>query len=451
MIQVHHASKPTNRIVAQLGDISRFQGESVVEDYADRSAATQVDAQPPTDIKWTVMVFMGTDTIEGNASLVEFAESDIEEMEAAGSGDGLNIFVQVHGNQAPWRQHIRRPDQRTRIAVPDAEHRLEAGAALSHFIEWALGEANHREQDRSMLVLWGHAYDFALGRRPTTGGLIDPLDFAELSAALRTLQERLQLRYEIEAAPRLDIVAFDACDLATVEVAYQLSSFARYLLASQLGVPLPGWPYDVILRRMRDPLDGVAMTPPELGRFIVRRYCETYPPSSPVSLTLLNLDLADEVFVHVQVLALLLASALGDPDTCQRITEVFAHSQTGPRRPYVDLADLCVGLMRAGGDTTLVEASRALGDVLAGARPAGQEPEPQCTWLPFIAEHARNSGAAARLNGVSIYAPHLVPELDAVAARTLYHRLEFATNTVWSELVHSLLKEELGLAEEERD
>ena len=34
---------------------------------------------------------------------------------------------------------------------------------------------------------------------------------------------------------KLDILAFDACDLATVEMACQLEPFAKYLLGSQIG------------------------------------------------------------------------------------------------------------------------------------------------------------------------------------------------------------------------
>jgi Clostripain family len=393
--------------------------------------------------KWTVMVFMGTHTIHGETSLADAARDDIEEMRSIGSGNGLNIFVQVHGDEpTPTREHIHRGKADPR-PVPPAQQRLENAEALSHFIETSLETAGHDEGDHTMLVLWGHAYDFAIGRRPTAGGLIDPLDFAELSGALRSLQDRLQFKYKMKSRPQLDIVGFDACDLATVEVAVQLSSFAKYLLASQMGVPIPGWPYDVVLDRLRHP-KGHPMDGSELGSYIVRRYCESYPPSGPVSLTLLNLELADEVFVHVQVMALLLASALADPDTCNRMFDLFSHSQTSPRKPYVDLADLCVGLMRDDGNAPLVQAARALGNLLAGARPEGLDPTPK----PFVVEHGCNSGEGARLNGVSIYAPQLVPELDAVAARVLYQRLEFAADTVWSETVHSLLRARLTAVEE---
>ena len=58
------------------------------------------------DRKWTVMVFMAAETIDGSAPLHEAAEADLDEMRAVGSGDTLNIFVQLHGHGEPRRYHI---------------------------------------------------------------------------------------------------------------------------------------------------------------------------------------------------------------------------------------------------------------------------------------------------------------------------------------------------------
>ena len=44
-----------------------------------------------------------------------------------------------------------------------------------------------------MLVLWGHAYDFAFARSRTREGVVDAIDFVELSGLLQRLQDRLKL------------------------------------------------------------------------------------------------------------------------------------------------------------------------------------------------------------------------------------------------------------------
>ena len=170
-----------------------------------------------------------------------------------------------------------------------------------------------------MLVLWGHAYDFAFGRSLTREGVVDAIDFVELSGMLQRLQDRMQDCYNrygdpSDERPTLDIIGFDACDVATVEMACQLQPFAKFLLGSEIGIPIPGWPYDRILDRLRNP-QGRLMTPPEFGSYVVRRFCESYPASSPVSLTLLNLAHAPRLFELAEALAVELAIAIGNPQT----------------------------------------------------------------------------------------------------------------------------------------
>ena len=75
----------------------------------DKYAATDVKPGERSEHrKWTVMVFMGADSIEGNAPLLDAAEADLLEMRSVGSGEALNVFVQVHGKgPVPRRGHHR--------------------------------------------------------------------------------------------------------------------------------------------------------------------------------------------------------------------------------------------------------------------------------------------------------------------------------------------------------
>ena len=104
-------------------------------------------------------------------------------------------------------------------------------------------------------------------------------------------------------------------------MACQLQPFAKYLLGSEIGIPIPGWPYDRILDRLRNP-KGRLMAPPEFGSYVVRRFCESYPATSPVSLTLLNLAHAPRLFELAEALAVELAIAIGNPQTRDRIIDV---------------------------------------------------------------------------------------------------------------------------------
>ena len=408
---------------------------------------SEIDPQA-VKAKWTVMVFMGAATIEGNEPLIDAAEADLAEMQFVGSGPALDdetgerrgdleIIVQVHQGKhvAPRRGRITR-EKKARIdtleEVPEHLRDTADGWALLNFINWALEEAKHGKDDRTLLVLWGHAYDFAIGRAHTRGGTIDSLDFAELSRVLKTLQQKFGV------GRKLDILGCDACDLATVEMACQLKPFASYLLCSQIGIPIPGWPYDRVLYRLRHP-NGAIMNPAELGTWTVRRFCETYSAESrTVSLTLLDLTRAEELFEAAAVLALALASTIGDVSARDRIAYLFSQSQTGPGKPYVDVADLCLNLVRNSGDTLVIEAARDLGNFLLA--PQLELVGTRGTRRAFVIEHGRNTCETARLNGISIYAPNVAPHRDFDAVQHMYHNFDFAQQTRWSGLVHALAR-----------
>jgi Clostripain family len=411
---------------------------------SDNSASKSSGDRPP---KWTVMVFMGADTIEGNAPLGDAVDADLDEMRFVGGGKNLDIFVQVHGRGKPRRHHFGqgadgKPTEDV-VPVPNNELDYQDGRALSDFIKDSIMKVRHRREDYSMLVLWGHAYDFAFGRSLTSSGTVVALDFAELRNVLRGLQDKMLRLFKTrdrdpsENLPKLDIVGFDACDIATVEIACQLEPFAKFLLGSQIGIPIPGWPYDRILGRLKNP-QGTLMTAPEFGSYVVRRFCESYEASKPVTLTLLNLTHAPRLFELAEELAVELAIAVGNPQTRDRIIDLFFGSQTEDGKPFVDVADLCLSLMSAGGHPSLVQRALELGDFLAGPQGKVVGLSDTGKGRPLVAEHGRNAGRLVRLNGLSLYAPFLAPSDDPGVVRNLYQKFVFAQKTRWSDMVHNL-------------
>jgi hypothetical protein len=408
------------------------------------------EVTPPDAPRWTVMIFMGATTIDGSEPLIEAAKDDLKEIATIGGGGkaGLQTFVQVHGDgPVPKRYHFAAGRRTTPDGdpVPEHERNYEDGRALSDFIRHSLMESGHRRQDHAMLVLWGHAYDFAFGRSLTPGGALATLDFAAISAVLRRLQDKVQERFvqlDPDAAkrpkpPTLDIIGFDACDISTVELAYQLRPLAKFLLSSQIGIPMPGWPYHRILDRLQNPY-GDVMSPPELGSYAVRRFCAAYDPSSPVTLTLVNLELADQLYQRAEAMATELAIAIENPEARARIIDCFFQSQTEPGKPFVDVADLCLNLLAETEYPRLVQHARALGDLIAGH--SGNATGLSKTWQGWrlVAEHGRNSGDLVRLNGLSLYAPHVAPPRELDVARERYGQFELARTTRWSAAVHRL-------------
>jgi len=396
--------------------------------------------------KWTVMVFMGADTIEGTEPLDEAAAADLDEIRFVGGAETLDVYVQILHSARPTERYHFGFDLQSKTQTETRREMQREGSDqdLIRFIRESIEESGHLRDDHSMLVLWGHAYDFAFARSKTRGGIVDAIDFVELSGMLQRLQELMQARYSeygdvSEERPTLDIIGFDACDVSSVELACELQPFAKYLLGSEISVPIPGWPYDRILDRLAKP-EGRLMTPPEFGSYVVRRFCEAYPALLPVSLTFLNLAKTASIRAPATLLALALGVAIGNCDKRQRIMDLFSQSQTGENRPYVDVIDFCLNLVRYSGDPLVAEAARALGDLLLGTCPPVAGKRSRGEGLPFIVEHGRNACELARLNGVSLYAPQVGCGNDFDAVRGLYDKFVFAQETAWSGLVHALAR-----------
>jgi hypothetical protein len=394
------------------------------------------------------MVFMSADAIRGDVSLVEAAKSDIAEMAVVGSGGPLNTFVQVHGLEAEPRRFRVEYDTTwqkiqtdTNTIVPLEQRETRRGRALLDFIRTSLVKAGHDARNPyhySMLVLWGHAYDFGVGRVRTASGAPDALDFTELSVLLETMQLEVKERLGLSEPPKLDVAAFDACDVATLELAYELAPFVRYLLGSQVGVPIPGWPYDRVLERLRVP-QGRMMAPPEFGVWAVRRFIQAYAPLRSASLSMLNLERVTELVEHAASLTGALDAAItADPGMLDVIAEIFDRSLTAVDKPYVDVADFCLNLARESGDLLITSEARALGDLLIAPPSPYVNLSNESKAYPFVVAHGRNAGDTAKLNGVSLYAPNVALDSQFRRTRLLYDTFRFAYDTRWSHLVHDL-------------
>lgn len=388
------------------------------------------------------MVFMGADGAEGNQPLLKEAQRNIQQLARVGSSATLNILIQLHYDARAVRYRVT-TDRLEEWEVDDSEANPTDGTALTKFIDWATDKVDHTPRDRSILILWGHAYRFGIGHRVTASGL-DSLDFAELARVLKCFQqstrETIKKKYGVDVMPKLDVVGFDACDLATVEMAVQLHPFTNYLLASQIAIPAPGWPYQELFDRIHTPAGLPLMLPAELGAYIVRRYCDAYPAGEQVvSLTLLDLQQAGELARRAERLARRLAISIGDDvDEQEVVLELFTRSRTAVGKPYVDVADLCLNLIRHSADAQVIAAAQSLGDFLVSPKPVTADGRERCERRPIVVEHGRNACEAARLQGVSLYAPHVASDHDAGAASHFYEKFTFAKDSLWCELVRAL-------------
>ncbi|MFX0146071.1 MAG: clostripain-related cysteine peptidase, partial [Candidatus Hodarchaeota archaeon] len=106
----------------------------------------------------------------------------------------------------------------------------------------------------------------------------------------------------------IDVLGFDACLMANVEIDYQLRSLAQVRVASEEVVPLDGWPYDTILG---DLTTTPTMNPNSLGNTIVDRYMGYYGTGGIETKSAVDLLQENTLSAAIESLALELISKIG--------------------------------------------------------------------------------------------------------------------------------------------
>lgn len=190
---------------------------------------------------WTVLVYMVADN-----NLELDGLDDLEEMARVGSAAGLNIVVQVDramgyvsegvGNLPDWQSTKRLLVHRDSFEELDDLGELNMGDpnVLTDFLTWGISSF---PADRYALIFWDHGAGW-----PGFGGDESTADHDLLSLAeLRAGIDNGMLQTGLE---QFALIGFDACLMASYEVATSMSDFGEYLLASEELEPGHGWDYE---------------------------------------------------------------------------------------------------------------------------------------------------------------------------------------------------------------
>jgi cysteine peptidase C11 family protein len=207
-------------------------------------------AAPPTQkAKWTVMIY-----ISGDNNLEDYVVQDIEQ-ELAPTGSSANVQVVALADRGPgydtsygdWQTTeffhvIPSPNMKADLAHADAawdaahadELNMGNPQSLIDFVTWT--KANY-PADHYALYFWGHGWNWHPGvvMRDDTDN--DTLDMEEVRAALPSLGF-------------IDMVGFDGCQMASIEVQLLWHGHATALAHSQEWVGGEGIQYDLVLAQL---------------------------------------------------------------------------------------------------------------------------------------------------------------------------------------------------------
>lgn len=150
------------------------------------------------------------------------------------------------------------PDK-TKPAVPDPQPKVNMGSAttLQDFVTWGV---ESYPASKYIVVVWAHG-----------GGVNYGISYDETtrsSMTVRQISEALEY-VSNEESVEFEIIGFDACLMATAEVAASLTWSANYMVASQDTIPGSSWAYIPFLKYVAD-------RPNASGRAIGQAIADSY-------------------------------------------------------------------------------------------------------------------------------------------------------------------------------
>jgi len=214
------------------------------------------------------------------------------------------------------------------------EANMGDSTTLTRFINWA---TSTRPAKRYALVLWNHGGGWRARIEELEERLrvqpLTPDEQDEIRAEIRTLEEKIreregipravcwdytddedplytkEVRLALEAADTtIDLIGFDACLMAMLEVAHELAlsdSPPSVMVGSEESEGIDGWPYDAILTELI--VNGTTISDTVLGDTIVIEYGQqsdlgAYNTQSAIDLSkIADLDSALDVFVDTAI------------------------------------------------------------------------------------------------------------------------------------------------------
>ncbi len=310
---------------------------------------------------WTILVFMN-----GDNELESAAIEDLNEMEMAGSTDEVNIVVQIDRSSGfdrtndNWtgarRYRVEQDNDPEAIGSTVLEDlgSVDSGEpeTVSEFVAWA---AAAYPAEHTALVLWDHGWGWSFAPGGGEAGLTKGIssDYSsgnDISIAEGELAEILEAAVAATGEP-LAIMGFDACIMASWEVAYESAPYAGVMVSSQDYESEDGWDYD---NTLGDLIANPAMSPAELAESVSLRFYESRD-STQSAVDLAGLAALNTALDGVADAIL----ALDDPKTLFSDSAHAALDWDGGRGVDRDLGQVLDNLAAGTDDAALIDAALA--------------------------------------------------------------------------------------------
>lgn len=243
--------------------LAACSGEDVAEP-ASKSGTTAVTTVD-TDTEWAVYWYLCGSDLESNYGA---ATNDLAEMMEVKLPENVKIVIQTGGSSV-WHNDMVSADKLQRYVydknglnlveeLPSAN--MGQAQTLKDFLAFA--KKNYPAK-RTAVTLWNH------GGGSVTGAAFDELYGMDSLSLVEMHQAFSEVFGENQQNQPVDIIGFDTCLMATVDVAYTFSDIGKYLVASQEVEPGNGWYYTGWL-------GAIAENPQIESLALAKTICDTY-------------------------------------------------------------------------------------------------------------------------------------------------------------------------------
>ena len=254
------------------------------DDYYEDYTGTEA-----VESEWAIYWYLCGSDLETDAGC---ATDDLIELLEVQLPDNVNVIIQT-GGAYEWQNDLMDSSKLQRwlysqdgLELIDEEPRANMGDAqtLYEFLDFA---NTHFPANKVAVTFWNHG-----------GGSVSGAAFDEVYGNDSLTLDEMYLAFDgafgaDKENPALELVGFDTCLMATVDVAATFQSFAKYLVASEEWEPGNGWLYSGWLYELaNDPsMDG-----DDLGIAICNTYyegCEAVGTADQTTLSLTDLTKLD--------------------------------------------------------------------------------------------------------------------------------------------------------------
>lgn len=213
------------------------------KEHSAETVATTNDAtiEQLPDNSYTLLIYMCGSTLESRYGA---GSQNIEEMLNASYGENVNVLVQTGGSTS-WKDKTISASSTDRYLLGNNQKELvyrdvklqNMGAAetLYDFISYGI---DSYPAEHYSLILWDHG-------NGSIGGVCNDSNFQNDSLSLNELEN--VFRDVSSRKVKFDFIGFDACLMATYDVADIISPFADYMIASEEIESISGWDYTQLI------------------------------------------------------------------------------------------------------------------------------------------------------------------------------------------------------------